>query len=201
MENQNFKPAENPLKPKETVTVKAVFFFLTFIFFIFLSFIFYLRFSGFSPMVEIYKLKKPVVDFNFNDYLTREADIASSGNFEIKINEDQLKEVLDLENNLLDLKNPDIRIEPEGIALTGKTSGGFLGLNVEIIILPTAADGRLKLLVKEIKAAGVPAPPRIADPLTSQINLALRSVVVPDTLNVKEIRCMTGYLLVEGSKK
>ncbi|MFA6963966.1 MAG: hypothetical protein WC227_04665 [Patescibacteria group bacterium] len=191
----------NQLKPHESVTIKGVFVFLSFIFLIFLSFIFYLRFSGFSPMVEIYKLKKPVVNFNLADYLTGEANTSISKNFEIKINEEQLKETIKLGDRFIDLKKPDIKIKPEGVIITGKSSGGFFGINVEVLAIPEADAGKLKFKIKEIKAAGVVAPPRIADPLTSQINLALRDVAVPEGLTVTEVRTMTGYILVEGTKK
>jgi len=201
MENQKSDKIENKPKPKETVTVRAVFIFLIFIFLIFLSFLFYLRFSGFSPMVEFYKLKKPTISFNLADYLNSEANTSDSKKFEIKINEDQLKEAMKLSDSFIDLKKPDLKIKPEGVIITGKTSGGFLGINVEVLAVPKVEKGKINFDIKEVKAAGVVAPPRIADPLTGQISLALRDVVAPANLTVEEVRTMAGYILVEGSKK
>lgn len=201
MEKQKSDKIEKQLKPKETVTVRAVFVFLIFIFSIFIAFLFYLRFSGFSPMVEIYKIKKPVTNFNLTDYLNREATANNSEKFEIKINEEQLKEAIKLEDRFMDLKNPDLKIKPEGVLVSGKSSGGFFGVNVEVLAVPSVDEGKIKFDIKEVTAAGVVAPSRIADPLTSRISLALREVTVPDGLIVEEVRTMAGYILVEGVKE
>jgi len=189
------------LKPKETVTVKAVFVFLSGILLILVSFLFYLRFSGFSPMFDFYHPKVAVAAFNFKDYLSKETNESSGKTIFIKIDEAQLAETINLTNGFINLNNPVLKINTDGVTISGKTSGGIFGLNVDSVIFPKAQNGKLAFEVKEIKAAGVPAPTKIADPLMSALNMSLRNTVVPENLSITSVHCMVGYLLVEGTKK
>ncbi len=64
------------------------------------------------------------------------------------------------------LKDPSATIKAGGLILKGKT--GFL--NIETLIMPKAEKGKLIYEIKDIKAAGVPAPQKVADPLKGQLS-------------------------------
>jgi len=203
MSSKQYKDASGEqIKPKETVSVGAVFFFLSFIFVIFASFLFYLRFSSFSPLTEYYAKIRAKDQIDLRTLFQNEiGKTGSRTKVEIKITDKDLATSLDLANSLYDLKKPEVFVKPEGIWLRGRSSDGFLGVKVEALIFPKVESGKVKYDIKEIKAAGVQAPPRIADSLKSRLAVIFSTALPTDkNFQITSITPMEGYLFVEGEK-
>jgi hypothetical protein len=97
------------------------------------------------------------------------------------------------------LKKASLKIKAEGIVISGKTANGFWGVPVDVLIMPISNAGKIIFNLKEIKAAGVVAPPKIADSLSPKINSLFYSNSFTDLnkLKVQSVRTLIGYVLIE----
>lgn len=189
-----------PAKAKETMSLVSVFLLLGFIFALIAGTLFFLRFSSYSSIATRY-LKKTAV-FNLHDYFAQNVVKAAIGDqVEIRIDEGKLADALGVSNTTFPLKKAKLAIKPEGVVLTGKISGGFFGLPAEVTVMPKALDGEIVFEVASIKAAGVPAPPKIVDVLQPAISSAFANLSLSKgEIKVTEVRPMLSYLLIEGER-
>lgn len=188
-------------RPKETISVTAVFVFLALLFLIFSSFIIYLRYSNFSPLANLYALKP---DIKLEDQLPLSLQLKQSKNtnLELTITEREFCSLAGVYSDDFPLKNATCFIKPEGVTVSGKTSDKFWSPKLDILIRPKAENDKLVFEIKEAKIWGVSAPESLANPIFKDLNSRLLQVL-PDSDNVKvsEVRSMVGYIRVEGEKK
>lgn len=186
---------------KESVTLTGVFVFLGLIFLILVSFMVYLRFSNWSPFASFYQ-SAAVAPVSFLDQYNQQKSLApTSKTADIKVTEDNLSQMINLSGSNFPLKNPSLKITPDGVDINGKTSNFFWGVSVDVILVPKVGGGKMIFNVKEIKAAGVVAPPKISDPLNSQISPLFNDAFSGlNQLKVDDVHCMVGYLLLTVEK-
>jgi len=190
---------ENIESHKESITLTSVFIFLGFIFVLIVGMLFYLRFSSWSPFSGFY-LKNISNGISFTDLFNKEKAISKMATtIEMKITEDDLSKMLGLSNSDFPLKKASLKIKPEGIIISGKTANGFWGVPVDVLFVPISNNGKILFNLKEIKAAGVVAPPKIADTLSPKMNSLFYSNSFSDLdkLKVKDVRTLVGYMIIE----
>ncbi len=190
----------NDIAPhKEGITLTAVFIFLGSIFVLIVGMLFYLRFSSWSPLNGFY-IKNIPKGVSFADLFNGEK--AKSGELktiEIKISEEELSKTIGISRSDFPLKSPTLKIKSEGIIISGKTANGFWGVPVDVLFVPISNNGKILFNLKEIKAAGVVAPPKIADTLSPKMNSLFYSNSFSDLdkLKVRDVRTLVGYMIIE----
>lgn len=184
--------------PKESISLKAVFIFLGFIFILLASMLVYLRFSSWSPFYDYYAKKTPA-NLSFSDLFNKtKSSKPGVKAIDMKITETDLAEALGIGKSDFPLKKATLVIKPEGIILSGKTSTAFWGIPVEVTSVPIVRNGKLFIQIKGIKAGGVVAPPKIADSLSPKINtLFYQAFSAFDNLKVTEARTSVGFVMLE----
>ncbi len=184
---------------KDTLTLKAVFIFLEFIFILIIGMLFYLRFSSWSTLSSFYVKSLPK-GASFTDMFNSEkSKSVSAKTVELKVSEDELSKMIGISDSNFPLKKASLKIKAEGIVISGKTANGFWGVPVDVLIIPISNAGKIIFNLKEIKAAGVVAPPKIADSLSPKINSLFYSNSFTDLnkLKVQSVRTLIGYVLIE----
>ena len=186
---------------KESISVTTVFVIAGILFATLCFAIIFFRYSTLSPFHKFYTKLPPKVDLS--NYLKDKSDKATPGEIvALQLTESQLSEAVCLSCETFPLKNPTLKITPDGIIVDGKTSKGFWGMKMEFILLPKIVLGRLNFEITEVKAAGVKAPVKLTDSFNPQINYLFSQVLSGDQqIVLTEARCMVGYLRLEGSKK
>lgn len=188
--------------PKSSVSLTAVFVFLFIILAIFVSFLFYLRFSNISPLADFFHRNSANLGQNLENYFKTETTIQSGPTVSMKITEAQISEAIGVDKSGFPLKSPSLSVRPEGVILTGKTSNYFWGIGIEAILTPKIVLGELQFDIKSIKAAGVQAPPQIADSLSPKLNDLFANLLPTDSgVTLSDVHPMVGYLLLEGKKQ
>lgn len=202
LKRENGSDKENKIDgveiPKESISLTAVLVFLGIVFALLLIMVFYLRFSSWSPLSGYY-LKKKLPDFSIADVFNREKTQSPSlKEVDLTITEEELAKSINITGSDFPLKKPSLKIKPEGIVISGKTSSGFWGVPVEVVFEPKVGGGMLLFNIKEIKAAGVVAPPKIADSLTPKMNSVFYNAFSGlDNLKITGARTLVGYMILE----
>lgn len=187
-------------RTKKTTSVVAVFVFVGIIFLILCGGLFYLRYSADSPLFHFYVPTPDVA--SVSDTLQKQLDVKTDPSVELKITENQISSAVCLTCDSFPLKKAELVVRPDGISITGKTSTYFWGINVEVTIKPKIENEKVTFDLTDIKAAGVTAPPKIADSISSQLKSLLANVVPANSaVSFKEVYAMVGYILVVGAKK
>lgn len=182
--------------PKESISLTAVFIFLGFIFVLLISMLIYLRFCSWSPFYDFYN-KKTVPTTSLVD-LFNKTKSTSLKTVELKISEADLSATAGVNRSDFPLKNAVLKIKPEGIIVSGKTSSAFWGIPVDITLVPVTGNGKLLIQIKEIRASGVVAPPKISQQLTPKVNTIFSQTISGfDNLNIKEARTSVGFMILE----
>lgn len=186
--------------PKESISLKAVFIFLGMIFVLLASGLFYLRFCSWSPFYDHYAKKTPI-NLAFTDLFKQAKSASVLDTVDLKITESDLSSAIGIEKSDFPLKKATLKIKPEGIIVSGKTSTAFWGVPVDITLKPISGSGKLFIQLKEIKAGGVVAPPKIANTLSPKINTLFDQAFQSfDKLKIKEARTFVGYIMLEVEK-
>jgi len=183
-------------KPKQSVSIKGVIFFLAFLFLIFVSFLVYLRYSNFSPLAGIFHPELNWVSKDAPLTLQLKKD---TGKVELKIACPDLETVLGLYGDDFPLKNPSCSINTKGVSIKGKLSEKLWSLKVEALMMPRAEEGKLVFEIVSIKAMGVTVPGEIASRVSAPLKEGSKNIL-PEGISVTEVRPMVGYVLVEGEK-
>lgn len=197
MINQKIKNEEEDRK--ESITLTQVFIFLGFILAILVAFLFYLKFSSFSPL-NLNKLNVKT-DFNLSSKYLDEVKKPSAV-FEMTISEVELAQIVKVTDPSFPLKKAELKIVPEGITISGKTSSAPWGMKVDILVVPVVQLGKLSFEIKEIKALGVVAPPKISDAINPKISPLFEDIFPQsDKVEVQDAKTLLGKLYIEGAKK
>lgn len=184
--------------PKESITLTAVFIFLGFIFVLIIGMLFYLRYSSWSSFSSFYVKNLPKTT-SFTDIFNKEkAKSTTAKTVDITITEDELSKMVGLGDASFPLKKASLKITAEGIVISGKTANGFWGVPVEVLFVPFTNNGKIMFNLKEIKAAGVVAPPKISETLSPKMNSIFYSSSFSDLdkLKIAEARTLVGYMII-----
>jgi len=185
--------------PRETVTLWEVFGLLAFLLIAIVGTLFYLRYSKYSILADFFH--KPIPSLSIESILARDGNKAVGDKVELKITESELNELAGIASGDMPLKKPDLKITENGVIVTGKYGNAWLGVPVEAIIIPKAQNGKINFEIKEIKAAGVAAPPKIKDQIQPIISQKFAGLFAGKKINVTDARAMTGFLLIEGTNE
>jgi hypothetical protein len=157
--------------------------------------ILYLRFHNFSGVIN---LNKPDLNLSVADKLQKQIDDqAGEESIILTINESDINSLLTAYPDF-PLKNPSATITEAGINLEGK----YGILKVTVLVVPKLENGRIKYEIKEIQAASVPAPKKVADAVSGQLSTFLSGKmpnskkVYLDTLILKK-----GLIQATGTKR
>ena len=190
--------------PKKTISVKAVLLYMLFLFAIFVTFMIWFRYSNFSPLADYYQKGIAITKVNlrtlFSDKVS--ADKTAGSKVEIKVTEQQLSDAASVTKPSFPLKKASLKIVPAGVQISGKMPDAIWDfMTVEITLLPVVKDDVVTFEIKEIKAAGVQAPPKITDIVTPEIN-NIFSYALPKNkeLKITDVYSMQGFLRIEGEK-
>ena len=168
--------------PKQSMSLTSVFIFLGIIFSLLLIIVFYLRFSSWSPFYDLYKKTPKLENLSLLDRFNKEKDVSALTTIDLKITELELAKSIGVDNDSFVLKKASLKIKPEGIIINGRTSNVVWGVPVEIMLNTRIINQKLFIEVSEIKAAGVVAPPKIANNLMPKINSAVSNAIIGSTL-------------------
>lgn len=194
------KTEENDIiLPKESVTLAEVFGLLAFLLIIIVGTLFYLRYSKYSILADFFGKKIPA--FSIESILSRDQNKAVGDKVEFKITEKELNELSGIASGDIPLKKPELKITGDGVIVSGKYGNAWLGVPVEAVMVPKAENGQLNFEIKEIKAAGVVAPPKIKDSLQPTISRKFAGLFAGKKINVTYAKAMTGFLLIEGTNE
>lgn len=186
--------------PKESISLTAVLVFLGFIFVLLAGMLFYLRYSSWSPFADIFQKKIPQ-SIGFSDLYNKNKNQSGGETAEIKITEDALAQSVGVTNPDFPLKKPILSIKPEGILISGKTSTSFLGVPIDVLFEPKVENDKLVFSIKEIKAGGVIAPPKISNSLTPKMNGIFKNAFTgSENLTIVSVRTLVRYLIIEVKK-
>lgn len=199
-----FDGKEIPVLPKPSMSEKSVFISLAVLFIIFSSCLFYLKTTNFTlPRFTIFSGRN--LSFDLDRYFDQklEGEVSKNGEFEIRITERELKDILKTNSPDFPLKNADIKILKDGIKISGKEEGGILTPKIDIMIVPKAELGKIIFEITEIKAAGVIAPSKISHPISENLQRALNldQYLTENNLDIQEARTIIGSLYIKGEKR
>jgi len=190
--------------PKQTISVKAVLLYMLFLFAIFVTFMIWFRYSNFSPLADYYQKGIAITKVNlrslFSDKVSTNAIPGSK--VEIKVTEQQLSDSASVTKPSFPLKKASLKIFPTGVQISGKMSDAIWDfMTVEVTLLPVVKDGVVTFEIKEIKAAGVQAPPKVTDLIAPEItNIFSYALPKNKELKITDVYLMQGFLRIEGEK-
>lgn len=190
------------LKVKETVTVRAVLFFLGFLFAILVLFLFYLRYSNFSPLAEIYHKKPEVPEVNLTQKVVEKTRETESGQkFQLKVTDAELADAAATNSSSFPLKDGSIKITSSGLKVAGKTKNTVIGIGVSLLIVPKVENGKIAYEMTEIKAGGVTAPGAIREPIASALDQKLATLLpLQKNYTIESLFLYDGYLIINATK-
>lgn len=193
------------LEHKDSVSLTGVFVFLIIFFLLMASFLVYLRYSNISPLYDFYH-KNVANNFNLSEYFSASANTElnlsdSVKTADIKITEAQLSDTIGVTNETFPLKKATLKIDADGVKISGKTGNSIFGMKLDILLVPEVKDGKVTFSVKKIETLGVPAPAKVVDSLSPQIqSLFTNAIPASKDLRATGVRSMVGYLLVTVEK-
>lgn len=183
-------------KPKESVSILGIFVFLGVLFLIFVSFLIYLRFSNFSPLAELYALK-PDIELSSIPSLNSQLNKSNSSTLDLRITESALTTSISMSASDFPLRNPELKIEPDGVHLSGKSGDKLWSPKLDILLKPETTDEKLTFTIVEVKSWGVSAPAKLVSTLSDSLGSHFANILPQkENLRVIEARSMVGYLVI-----
>lgn len=119
----------------------------------------------------------------------------------IRISEDELSSILNANSEEFPLKKASVKITPEKIILSGKTSNSSLSFKVDVGIVPKVSEGKVVFEIKEIKTGGVSAPKVVTDEVNKNLSSYLSQFNLNDDVQVTEVKLYQDYLIATGERK
>jgi hypothetical protein len=198
---KNLRSSEATNLPKESVTLTSVFVFLGLIFVLIAGALIYLRFSSWSIFASFYHKEILTPGISINDISARVKTTQTTGkSVDVKITDLELKNLINLSSDQFPLKKSDAHIKPEGIFVTGKTSTSFLGVSVEVLIIPRIENQKVAFEIKEIKAGGIAAPPKIVDMIKPKFESLFSQIANNQDFKATSVRTQVGFMVIECEK-
>jgi len=181
-------------KPKDSITLRAVFFFVLFIFVMIVGTLFFLRYSAYSSFSEYYKQKGAS-----NPNINVKAPLKGEDRLTVFISESQLVKLWSVAGDDFVLKRVELKINDGNIEISGKTSDHFWALPVVVSITPAVENDKLFFKISKISAYGVSPPSNVSDRVTKEImEMTQKSLFLSGEKNikVKEAAATPGQLYV-----
>jgi len=119
----------------------------------------------------------------------------------IRISEDELSDVLNINSEGFPLKKSSVKITSDKIILSGKTSDSPLSFKLDIGIVPRVENDKVVFDIGEIKTAGVSAPKVVTDAVNQSLSDYLNQVNLNDDIKVTDVKLYQGYLIATGERK
>lgn len=163
-------------QPRSSCSIFALVITLVIILLILVTGLFYLKFKDYKFVVQENqknqnldlrsKIEKQIEDQSGEESLT------------ITVTDDDINSLLKGYANF-PLKDPSAKINESGITISGK----YGLINVDVLVLPKVENGKINYEIKEIKAAGVTAPKKISDAVSSELSNFISSKM-PNTKKI-----------------
>jgi len=182
-------------KPKSSCSILAIVIFLSVILLIFAGALTYIKFKN-------YKLIVPRGDSSTLDLRSKIEkqidDQSADQTITITINESDINSAFSSYPSF-PLKNPAVKISKSDMTVFGKY--GFI--KIDVLVVPKVANGKIDYEITEIKAAGVAAPKKISDSVSSEIRSFMLSTMPTTTKRVyiDKVELQPGIIQATGHKK
>lgn len=195
---KNLRSNEVTELPQESVTIRGVFIFLGLIFILIAGGLVYLRFSSWSIFAPYYNKDITLPGISLSD-ISNQQQISQPDSqiIEVKITDSELRSLINLSSDQFPLKKADANIKPEGILVTGKTSNNILGVGVEVVIIPKVVNQKVAFEIKEIKAGGITAPPKIVNMIRPKFEDLFSQISEKQNFKAKSVRTQVGFMIIE----
>lgn len=182
---------ESPV-PKSSCALWSIFLILFIILLAIIGSLFYLKTKKFATSTQI-------INLNINSAKT---SLQSGEEVTLKLTEADIQNAINANDDNFPLKKASVKVNPDKIILSGKTSGGFLGLNVEVGIVPKVESGKVEFDITEIKSAGVTAPKSVSDLINKNLGQYLDGLSSSiGNVEVSKVELNAGYIMVTGKQR
>lgn len=185
-----------PSTSKKGCSVWLIALILVLIFVLLLGGIFYLKYKSNINLKNL-SFQKVSLDDSFKKQLD---DQKGEKTVQIRLTDADLNKLLNLESSDFPLKNPSVKITPEKIILSGKTSNSPLSLGVAVGIVPKVNNGKIDFDIQEIKTGGVTAPKVVTDSVNSKLSSYLKQFSLKEDVKVTDVKLYDGYLIASGER-
>lgn len=181
----------NPI-PKSSCALWSIFLFLFIILFIIVGSLFYLKTKKFTASA-------PKVNLNIN---SSQAAALPGDKVTITLTEAQIQSAINADDANFPLKKATIKVNTDKIILSGKTSNSFLGVSVEVGLVPKVDSRKVKFDITEIKSAGVTAPKTVSDLVNKNLGQYLDGLSASvGNIEVSSIQLNSGFMTVTGTQR
>lgn len=185
-----------------SISVVTVFCIVGALFLVLVFAFFFFRYNSASPFYDYYN-KPAVTTAPLSNSVSGAVNSAKAGKLvEIRLTEAQIATAVCVSCDTFPLKKGALKVTPEGIIISGKTTTAFWGVNLETTLKPKAEKGKLVIDLTDFKAAGVSAPPKITEMYSSKIkDLFTNLIPAGQSIDVTEVHSLLGSLVIIGTKK
>lgn len=138
------------------------------------------------------------LDITLPGLRTKSDQQAEKSSRTIRLSEKELGQALELKTGNFPLRDPNIKILPDYIAISGKTGKSFFSLKTEADFKPEInAEGQIVFKFLTVKSMGIAAPKMIVDRISADgdgyLNDHISQLIGP----AKNITLFKGYMEVE----
>jgi len=182
---------------KKSCSVLSIILILLFVFILLLAGAFYLKFK-----VKVPEIATDESSTDLSQNVKKQLDDQSGESIvSIRVTETDLSGALNTSSENFPLKKSLVKITPEKIILSGRTSNSPLSFKVDVGIIPNVVGGKTVLEINEIKTGGVSAPKAVTDEINKNLSSYLSQYNLNDNIKVTEIKLYQGYLIATGERK
>jgi uncharacterized protein YpmS len=143
----------------------------------------------------------------FEENVKATADsVAATGQFDLEVTESQLTSYVyyqTLDHPEIGISDPQIYLRDGKIQMYGKYTGSIVPVNIEMVITPLVADGKIKLQLDSVKLGPASAPDVLVEQLqkiiTDQIEPSLNDNLT-NGLYIESLSIADGKLTLHGKK-
>lgn len=183
---------DNKVIPKSSCALWSIFLILFIILLAIIGSLFYLKTKKFS-------VSTPKVNVNINSELSAST---SGETISIKLTEAQIQSAINTNDANFPLKKATVKVNPDKIVLSGKTSNKFWGVLVEVGLVPRVESGKVVFDITEIKSAGVTAPKSISDLVNKNLGQYLDGLSSSlGNIEVSKVGLNSGFIMVTGKQR
>jgi len=189
-----------------SISVTTVFSIVGILFLVLVFALYFFRYNSASPFYQYYN-KKPAANISLNSSLDSSLQTginktASGKSVELRLTEAQIGAAICISCDTFPLKKGTLKMTPDGIVISGKTTTAFWGVNLDIIFKPKAENGQIVFELTEFKAAGVSAPPKITSLYSDKLKgLFINIIPAGQSIKITEVHSLVGSILIIGTKR
>ncbi|MCL5410427.1 MAG: hypothetical protein M1324_01080 [Patescibacteria group bacterium] len=119
----------------------------------------------------------------------------------IRVTESDLSSAINTNSADFPLKKASVKITPDKIILSGKTSDGPFSFKLDVGIVPKVKDEKVVFDIEEIKTSGVSAPKIVTDEVNKKLSNYLSQQNLNNEIKVTDVKLYQSYLIVTGERK